>query len=188
MIASLEGVISAKQSDGVVLEAGGVGYEIFLTSEDLSRVHSGGRAKFLIYEQIREDAHNLYGFSEADSKQLFAQLLGVSGVGPKVALGILSSAGAERLRQAIAAGDPDLLKGIAGVGKKTAERVVVELKSKVQAGLSAEAPVSQDTSFQALVQLGYTPVQAAGALAKLPADLTGDQERLKAALKEIGQS
>src|SRR5688572_15345099 len=122
MIATLNGKITAKLNDSVVLEVGGVGYEVFLALEDLQAARVGQDSAYLIYEHIREDTHNLHGFSTADAKQVFVQLLSVSGIGPKVAMAVLSSTTIGRLKQAIAAGDPQLLKGVAGVGKKTAER------------------------------------------------------------------
>src|SRR3954471_22806813 len=119
MIATLRGHLAEKLSDSLVLDVGGVGYELFTTVDDWGAAAAGQEVQFYIYEQIREDAHNLYGFRELSSKQLFVQLVGVNGVGPKLAMQILSAAGETRLRQAIASGDPALLKGISGVGPKT---------------------------------------------------------------------
>lgn len=182
MIALLRGTLIEKQDASLILEAGGVGYELTVTVEEWGSAKLGEELRFYIYEQIREDTHNLYGFAELGSKQLFAQLLGISGVGPKMAMQILSAAGESRLRQAIASGDPDLLKGITGVGPKTASRVIVELRGKVEAGASGLVPVA-DPTYQALVALGYTPPQATTAVAAIPESITGDQARLKAALK-----
>lgn len=186
MIATLRGVVAEKTENAVILEVYGVGYELFVTTEDWGAARAGTEVHFYIHEQIREDAHNLYGFSTASARGLFTQLLGVSGVGPKVALGILSAAGEARLRQAIAAGDPALLKGISGVGPKTAQRVIVDLRGKVEEGVAGLAPVA-DPTYQALVALGYTPAQATEAVATIPASVTGEQDRLKAALKGVGK-
>jgi Holliday junction DNA helicase RuvA len=186
MIASLRGMLTEKLDASLIIEAGGVGYEIFVSVDEWGRATVGNAAGFYIYEQIREDAHNLYGFSELSSKQLFAQLLGISGVGPKLAMQILSAAGESRLRQAIASGDPALLKGITGVGPKTAHRVVMELRGKVEEGSAGLVPVA-DPTYQALVALGYTPPQATAAVGQIPDDVEGDQARLKAALKQIGK-
>ncbi len=185
MIATLHGRITEKLPDSLVLEVGGIGYEIFTTVDDWGAVRAGDELRLHIYEQIREDAHNLYGFRELASKQLYAQLLGVNGVGPKLALQILSAAGETRLRQAITSGDPALLKGISGVGPKTAQRVILDLRGKVEEGTVGLAPVA-DSTYQALVALGYTPAQATEAVAKLPADVTDEQERVKLALKGVG--
>jgi holliday junction DNA helicase RuvA len=187
MIATLRGVISEKLSDSLVLELGGIGYELLTTVDDWGGARLGEETRFYIYEQIREDAHNLYGFRDLGSRQLFVQLISISGVGPKVALAILSSAGEMRLRQAITSGDPALLRGISGVGPKTAQRVVLELRCKVELGgldASGFAPVT-DAAYQALVALGYTSAQASAAVAGLPADVTDDQARIKLALKEV---
>jgi holliday junction DNA helicase RuvA len=186
MIATLTGQISEKLESSLILEAAGVGYELFTTAGDLGGARLGETAKFYIYEQIREDAHNLYGFSEMGTRQLFTRLLAVAGVGPKLAMQILSAAGEQRLRQAIASGDPNLLKGITGVGPKTATRVIVELKGKVGEGAPGLAPVT-DPAYQALVALGYTPQQATEAVNAIPTEVTGDQERVKAALKGAGK-
>ena len=186
MIATLRGQIIEKHDSTLILEAGGVGYELAVATDEWGSAKLGAEARYYIYEQIREDAHNLYGFTTLASRQFFAQLLGISGVGPKLAMQILSSAGEPRLRQAIASGDPDLLKGITGVGPKTAQRVIVELRGKVEEGTTGLAPVA-DPTYQALIALGYTPSQATQAVTKIPADIEGDQARLKAALKGVNK-
>lgn len=188
MISYITGQVAAVEDDRVVLETSGLGYEVFVPAADLRQIKAGQQVKLYVYEQLREDAHNLYGFNEVASKELFVNLLAVNGVGPKVALAILSAASAEQLRRAVISGDPELLRGVAGVGKKTAERIVIELKGKL-AGIEGTTPtaVSIDSAYQALVGLGYPAAQAAEAVAKLPANLTDDQDRIKAALKGIGK-
>src|SRR5664280_1714953 len=109
MIATLHGTVTEKLSDSLVIELGGLGYEVLVTVEDWGAVKPGAPERFYIYEQIREDTHNLYGFRTLSAKQLFVELLGVKGVGPKGALAALSAAGEARMRQAITMGDPDLL-------------------------------------------------------------------------------
>jgi Holliday junction DNA helicase RuvA len=184
MIATLRGILVEKLADSLVLEVGGVGYQLLVTVDSWAAAVRGAEERYYIVEQIREDAHNLYGFADLSSKQLFEQLIGITGVGPKVALGILSSAGEARLRQAVNAGDPELLRGIGGVGPKIAQRVVLELRGKLAEGAGGLAPVT-DSAYQALVSLGYTPAQATEAVAKLPADVTDDQARIKLALKQV---
>lgn len=186
MIGTLRGIVSEKLTDSLIIEVAGVGYELLTSVDDWGGAKLGVEAKFYVYEQVREDAYNLFGFAELSSKLLFAQLLGVQGVGPKVAMGILSAAGENRLRQAIASGDPALLKGISGVGPKTAQRVILDLRGKVEEGAVGLAPVS-DSTYQALVALGYTPSQATAAVNAIPDDITGDAERVKAALRGIGK-
>ena len=182
MIAHLRGTLIEKLDSSLILDVGGVGYELAVTVDEWGSAKLGAEAQFYIYEPIREDAHNLYGFSELGSKQLFAQLLTVSGVGPKMAMQILSAAGESRLRQAINSGDPDLLKGVSGVGPKTAQRVIADLRGKVEEGGAGLAPVA-DPTYQALIALGFSPPQATAAVSQIPDDITGDQDRLKAALK-----
>lgn len=186
MIALLSGTIAEKLPDSLVLDVGGVGYELVVTVDEWGAARVGSQTKYYVYEQIREDAHNLYGFSELAGRQLFTQLIGVNGVGPKMAMQILSSAGEARLRQAIASGDPALLKGITGVGPKTAQRLILDLRGKVEEGAAGLAPVA-DPAYQALVALGYTPAQATQAVQAIPGDITGDSERVKAALKGVGK-
>ncbi len=186
MIATLRGTLTEKLADSLVLEVAGVGYELFVTVDDWGGAKVGAEAQLYVYEQIREDTHNLYGFRELGAKQLFVQLLSVNGVGPKVALAVLSAAGETRLRQAIASGDPALLKGVSGVGPKTAQRIIMDLRGKVEEGAVGLAPVT-DSTYQALITLGYTPAQATSAVAALPADIIDEQERIKLALKGVGK-
>jgi Holliday junction DNA helicase RuvA len=188
MIATLEGRVAEKYGDQAVVEIGGVGYEVTLTVEDWGRLKVGENTKLYIYENVREDAYNLFGFAALPAKQLYMQLLGVSGVGPKLAMQTLSGASVERLQQAIAAGDPALLKGISGVGAKTAERIVVELKGKIKVSEGAFGTInSGDSVYQALVGLGYSAAQAAEAAASVPAEVTSESERVKLALKQLSR-
>ena len=138
MIATLTGTVTHKLETSLVIEINGIGYEVLTIVDDWGSAKVGSEMSFHIYEQIREDAHNLYGFTDLRAKELFIKLLSVNGVGPKVALATLSAAGVDRLSQAIASGDTGLLKGISGVGKKTAERLLLELKGK----LGAELPLA----------------------------------------------
>ena len=186
MIATIEGVVAEKIGDTAIIELGGLGYEVMLPVEDWGNATPGKPAKFYIYEHIREDSHVLYGFSSVGAKQLFVQLLGVNGVGPKVAMQVMSAATLDRLRSAIAAGDADLFKGVSGVGKKTAERIMVDLRGKVEAGSLGGTPVAHgDSAYQALVGLGYSAQQAVAAVAAVPADVTDEQARVRAALKQL---
>lgn len=191
MIATLSGVVAEKLLDIVVLDVHGVGYGIFVTTEDYGRLNQGERAKVYIYEHIREVAHDLYGFVKLDTKKLFEQLLSVNGVGPKMALSILSIGSTDQVRQAIAGGDVKFIQRASGVGKRVAERVVVELKDKVglegvelgAAGLlTSDNFLVQDEAVEALVTLGYTPQDAGKALQHVAADLPVE-ERVRLALK-----
>lgn len=184
MIITLTGQITEKFADSLVLETGGVGYELIVPTDVWGAARLGGSTKYYIYEHIREDTHQLFGFDSLEGRQLFMQLIGVNGVGPKSGLQVLNAGGTQRLRQAVESGDPALLKGISGVGPKTAQRIIIDLKGKLGAGTLGLAPVT-DPTYQALVGLGYTPTQATAAVAALPADLVSDQDRIKAALKAI---
>ena len=183
MIVSLRGVVASKGRGTVVVETAGVGYEVFVPAEDGGAAVVGKEAYYLVYEHLREDAHTLYGFRDEEARRLFELLIGVNGVGPKVAMAILSASSLGQLQSAIAAGDPNLLKGVPGVGTKTAQRVMLELRGKLD--LSDES--NEDPTFQALVALGYTQAQAASAVTALPASLTGEQERIKEALKGLSK-
>lgn len=190
MIATLTGVVAEKLRGRATVDVNGVGYGIFVTADDESRLPAGEVAKLYIYENIREQAHDLFGFLSSDTKQLFEQLLDVKGVGPKVALAVLDIGTAPAVRSAIAAGDVKLLQGAKGVGKRAAEQIVVELRDKVGLATSdaAENIVgrpgidTQDEAVEALIALGYSPQDAAAALQKIGKELP-TEERIKLALK-----
>ena len=190
MIVTLEGRVADKSGDMVVLEAGGVGYGLYVNFEDHGALKTGEKAKLHIYEHIRENAHDLYGFRTQEAKVLFEQLLSVNGVGPKMALAILSVASLSKVRQAIAAGDTKFISQATGVGKRVAERVVVDLKDKVgltasetATGFLTTQPDPNDEALQGLVALGYSVADAAEALHNVDAKLT-PAERIKQALKD----
>lgn len=189
MIATLSGTIAEKLAEIVVLDVHGVGYGLLVPLEDYGKLSTGDRVKVYIYEHIRENAHDLYGFTQTDTKRLFGQLLDVNGVGPKMALSILGVGSVEDVRQAIASGDTKLIQAAPGVGKRVAERVVVDLKDKVGLISSADpnslfaSATTKDEAIQALVSLGYTIQDATTALSKVDAKLS-TEERIKQALKE----
>jgi Holliday junction DNA helicase RuvA len=183
VIARLTGSLVARRPDGAVIDVGGVGYLVAATPRALARA-SGGRVAVETYLHVREDALQLYGFADADERGLFEALLSVSGVGPKVALAIVSGSTPEELRRAIAREDTARFQAIPGIGRKTAERVVLELKEKV--GLAAPAPAGAAgadlTARDALVELGYTLLDAEAALADVDPALPVE-EQVRAALK-----
>ncbi|MDB5160654.1 MAG: ATP-dependent helicase RuvA, partial [Candidatus Saccharibacteria bacterium] len=139
MIATLFGKVSEKTLDSVVIDCGGVGYGVNVTFEDYGALEEGSDVKVYIYEHIRENSHDLYGFRALETKRLFEQLLSVNGVGPKMVLSILSLASAGQVRTAVAAGDTKFITQASGVGKRVAERVVVDLKDKVGLAASDDA-------------------------------------------------
>lgn len=191
MIATLTGSIAEKIADVVVLDVGGVGYGLLVSSDDYGKLAPGAIAKLYIYEHIREQSHDLFGFTTLDTKALFEQLLGVNGVGPKMALNVLSTGTAQEVRSAIAGGDTKYIQSAQGVGKRVAERIVVDLKDKVglqgvalaDSGLlQPEASIQGDEAADALMSLGFTAADAATALANVPTDVPTEQ-RIKLALK-----
>jgi holliday junction DNA helicase RuvA len=189
MIATLKGKIAEKTLDVVIIECGGIGYGLYVPFEDFGALEEGQETKLFIYEHIRENAHDLFGFRDIQSKLLFEQLLSVNGVGPRMALAILSIANLQTVRQAIATGDVKFITQAVGVGKRVAERVVVDLKDKVGL-LAGEDAVDflttsanpNDEALQALVALGYTVQDAAAALNKVDKKLP-TEDRIKLALK-----
>lgn len=190
MIATLEGLITESTLGLVVLDVQGVGYGLFVTNEDFVQLNVSQKAKLYIYEHIREQSHDLYGFILRDSKHLFEQLLSVKNVGPKVALAVLDIGTATKVREAIATGDVKQLQGAKGVGKRAAEQIVVELRDKVGriASDTAEDIVNRpgidakDEAIEALVSLGYSPQDAITALYKIDPSLPVE-DRIRQALK-----
>jgi holliday junction DNA helicase RuvA len=190
MIATLTGKITEKTLDTVVIDCGGVGYGLFVTFEDYGALEEGSAVKLYVYEHIRENNHDLFGFKSVEVKQLFELLLSVNGVGPKMALSILSVANSVQVRQAIAGGDTKFISQASGVGKRVAERVVVDLKDKVgliasddaTGFLSDPSTNPNDEALQGLVTLGYSVNDAAEALKKVDTSLP-PEERIKQALK-----
>jgi Holliday junction DNA helicase RuvA len=190
MIATLKGEITEKKNDQVVLECGGVGYGLLVTFEDFGALELKSKVKLYVYEHIRENAHDLFAFRSQETKKLFELLLSVNGVGPKMALSILSIANSSQVKQAIASGDTKFISQASGVGKRVAERVVVDLKDKV--GLVASDDATgflatpsgnlNDEAMQALVALGYSAQDAAEALKGIDEGLS-TEERIKKALK-----
>ena len=191
MIATISGVISEKLVDLVVLDVAGVGYGLFVTNEDHGRLVSGEPTKLYVYEHIREQQHDLFGFLSRESKNFFEILLSVNGVGPKMALNLLSVGTAAQVKQAIASGDVKFISQANGVGKRLAERVVVELKNKVGLAavdleatglLQSDDSLMKDEAVEALVALGYTPQDAIKALQNVDNKLS-TEERLTQALR-----
>jgi holliday junction DNA helicase RuvA len=190
MIATLKGEITEKSNDTVVLECGGIGYGLYVTFEDFGALEKGSSVKLYVHEHIRENAHDLFGFRSPETNALFEQLLSVNGVGPKMALAILSIANTAQVKQAIAAGDTKFISQAVGVGKRVAERVVVDLKDKVGLISSEDATGflavpsgnPNDEALQGLVALGYSVQDAAEALKGIDPKLS-TEERIKQALK-----
>ena len=185
MIARLRGKPVANTLEGLVLDVSGVGYLVHATPAAVRKGDAADEISVETYLHVREDALQLYGFAERAERELFVQLLTVNGVGPKVALAIVSGSPAEELRRAIVREDTGRFLAIPGIGRKTAERIVLELKEKLGAGLveSVAAPGdSHVVARDALVELGYTPADAERALADTDPELSAE-ERIRQALK-----
>lgn len=190
MIATLEGIISEKIGQQAVVLIGGIGYGVLTTLSNLDRLNTGEKAKFYIHENIKEEAHDLFGFLLLDDKKLFEQLLSVKNVGPKVAMSVLDIGSASNVRAAIAGGDVKRLQTAKGVGKRAAEQIIVELRDKVGliATNSAEDIVTrgaidaQDEAAQALMSLGYSELDAMLALKNIDPGLS-TEDRVRQALK-----
>jgi holliday junction DNA helicase RuvA len=186
LIARLRGKPAGSTPDGLVLDVGGVGYLVAATPSAIRKADGAEEVVVETYLHVREDAMQLYGFADRAERELFIQLLTVNGVGPKVALAIVSGSPAEELRRAIVREDTARFQAIPGIGKKTAERIVLELKEKIGAGVTELTTTpSGDTHFvarDALVELGYTLVEAERALADSDPALS-PEERVRLALK-----
>jgi holliday junction DNA helicase RuvA len=190
MISYLRGKIALKEIDSIILDVNGVGYGVAMSPTEHSVVAQGTETKLFIYEHIREDAHDLYGFLSETSKGLFTQLISVKNVGPKVALAVLSLGNEGTIRSAIANGNVKLLQSAKGVGKRAAEQMVVELRDKVGLSSSSEAESivnrsgvdSNDEAVQGLIALGYNEIDAVRSLQGVDKSLK-TEDRIKAALK-----
>jgi Holliday junction DNA helicase RuvA len=196
MIASLRGMLRAIGTDHLVIETGGVGFLVYVPRPVLEKLGSIGDEVYLqTFMVVREDALLLYGFATMEQRSLFETILSVSGVGPRLALGMLSAATPDELRIAVAQKDTTRLSRIPGIGKKTAERLVLELTGKLDLkGLPAAQPEAPPAVLAVnneladlLVSLGYSSAEAGAAIAALPPDAPGDlEERLRLALRYFG--
>jgi Holliday junction DNA helicase RuvA len=194
MIAAVRGEVMVRRPDHVVIDAGGVGYRLAVSSETLKAVPAAGNDAFLHAELIsRDDSLSLYGFSAEDERDLFRLLITVSGVGPKVAIATLSGGSTRDLLRAIAAGDAKRFQAVPGIGKRTAERIIVELREKVAGALEEEviAVAGEEGSARTLardglVNLGYAPLEAEQLLDGVEG--SEPQELVAAALRKAGTS
>ena len=189
MIAGLHGKVESVGSDWAIIDVGGIGFQVYMPTSTLSSMGAiGEEVKLYTHLHLREDNAALYGFASTDELGLFQNLINVSGLGPKLALAMLSAMSVERLTMAIATGSTDLLTVVPGIGKKMAERLVLELKEKIGAGwiTTPAAQLAQENTdvLAALTSLGYSVAEANRAVATLPpsSDLSLE-ERVKQALQ-----
>jgi Holliday junction DNA helicase RuvA len=188
MIGYLEGTVRSSTLGSVILLVGGVGYKVALTKETVSHFLPGTEIAVFTYLAVREDVLDLYGFETEEELRLFELLLTVSGIGPKSALGILDIASVETLRSAIGSGNAAYLTTVSGIGKKTAEKIVLELRDKVGIGTEASGAALKGDSeaLEAMRSLGYTSQEARDALRQVPQEITKSNDRLREALKILG--
>ena len=187
MIATLRGEISQIEDNALILEVGGVGLRVFVPSPLRTRLKVGEVILLYTHLVVREDALTLYGFESQSDRELFNILLGVDGVGPKVALSVLSTMTLDAVQRAVFADEADLLSRVPGVGKKTAQKMALHLKDKLKPtdGLSKLAAISDTDSevLAALTSLGYSVVEAQAAIQSIAKDAPDDtEERLRLAL------
>jgi Holliday junction DNA helicase RuvA len=193
MIAQLTGTIADTGARYIVLDVNGVGYKVFVTDDILHSLKKGSKKTFLTYMAVREDALDLYGFPSKKEKAMFELLISVSGIGPKSALNILSLVSTDALVTAVQTGSVAHLVKVSGLGKKTAEKIVLELKDKLggmdsDEGAAFSAGMSSDMdAILALQALGYDADDSREALKKIDKDITDIGAKVKAALKELGK-
>jgi Holliday junction DNA helicase RuvA len=193
MIASLKGKLELIGSEWALVNVGGIGLQVFIPSPTLSELGAiGGDVKLYTHLHLREDNISLYGFATTSQLELFRALINVSGLGPRLALSMLSSMPPEQLMIAIASGNVDLLMGIPGIGKKMANRLVLELKDIIGSGLisapAAELAQGNADVLAALTTLGYSTAEATRALSSLPRDEDlGLEDKIKLALASFNQ-
>ncbi|MFA6551793.1 MAG: Holliday junction branch migration protein RuvA [Patescibacteria group bacterium] len=192
MLSFLRGKILNKSQNFIILEANNIGYQIFINAAAYADLNVGQEMEFYLYHHVREDMDDLYGFKNFAELEFFKLLLSVSGVGPKSALGVLGMASVEDIKESIGAGDPSVLTKVSGVGKKTAERIVLELRGKidhlapVDSNGMASASANSD-EIDALMSLGYSLQQARDALKNVDTDIKESGERIRAALRGLSR-
>jgi len=191
MIATLEGILEFRGNDSIIVNVSGIGFRVYVPGSTLGQLGAvKGKVSLYTHLHVREDNISLYGFASSEELALFRNLISVSGIGAKLALAILSAFSAEQLVMAIASGDIDFLSQAPGVGKKTAGRLVVELKGKLEKEWKEVAlplaPESADV-IAALTGLGYSVAEATRAISRLPdSGKLSLEERIRAALQQVG--
>ena len=190
MIGSLRGPVSHVGVDHVLIDIGGVGYRVVVSPVLLGKLRVGSEATFLVHHLVREDQQALFGFAKPEELAFFELLMTVNGVGPRLALAITSAHPVTRLQMAIVTEDLDVLTSVSGVGRKTAERIVLELREKIHAAGIAVGPggAADSDVVAALESLGYTASEARRAAGTVATVDGGLDERIRAALQELARS
>ncbi len=189
MISHLSGTVLRVKDRFAIIDVAGVGYKVYSTIDNLLRLKKASSVSLWIYTAVREDSLDLYGFFSEEEESFFELLISVSGIGPKSALSILQITGLETLSQAVGSGDTSYLVKVSGIGKKTAEKIVLELRDKVGA-LQKEGGRNlgnEAVALEALTSLGYSSTEAREALKSIPREISGTNEKIKEALKHLGK-
>jgi Holliday junction DNA helicase RuvA len=181
MIAKITGTVFEKTSSSVIVDVAGIGYEVVVAPTLLDELDMNAEVTFYTAEHIKEDDYTLYGFLQSDGRAMYHQLTSVSGVGPKAAMAILSKHSVDEIQSAIIADNISLFSNVSGIGKKTAQRIILDIKGKLVAA-PADKPKADDQAYQALLSLGYSSKDAHSALQDIDSKLSTN-ERVKQALK-----
>ncbi len=192
MISTLEGKITLKAEKYALIETGGIGFKVFCSEKTLSKIPQiGSPVKLFTYLSVKETGWDLFGFLKFEELEMFELLITISGIGPKTAANILSYASVEDLQEAIVLGDETILSRVSGIGKKVAQKIVIELKSKIKKlakGAGDKFKVADEIEIiDALVALGYKVYEARDALKQLPSDVKGIENKVRETLKRLGK-
>ena len=190
MIARISGTVVDKGEKFAVIDVGGIGYKLYCSNDTLGGLELDALASLYTHLIVREDALDLYGFVSAGDQGFFEMLISVSGIGPKSALGILNVASIESLQQAIGTGDTSYLTKVSGIGRKTAEKIVLELRDKMRANVTMKENSgslrAESDVVEALKALGYSQNEARDAIKEVGQDVVGTNARIREALKILG--
>jgi Holliday junction DNA helicase RuvA len=192
MISSLEGKISLRAEKYIILQVNGIGYKVWCSEKTLSKIPQNSEpVKLFTFLSVKENGWDLFGFLTFEELEMFELLITISGIGPKTAAGILSGASVEDLQEAIVLGDETILARVSGIGKKVAQKIVIELKSKVKKlakGSGDKFKVADDIEIiDALVVMGYKVYEAREALKQIPENIKGVENRVRETLKRLGK-
>lgn len=189
MIAQLYGTVTYKSVKFIIIDVNGVGYKVSVGLDTLEKIHLGDTPRLWTYLAVREDALDLYGFTSEEELGFFELLISISGIGPRSALTILSTATIPTIKTAVARSDGQYLHKVSGIGRKTAEKIVLELKNKLHSTEEDQANADRDEgdSLEALKSIGYGEREAREALKKVSPDITETGERVKQAIKILGK-
>lgn len=193
MISYLKGTVQEKGTDHIILNVNNVGYFVRISDSVLTSIKTGEELELRTSQVVSENSISLYGFKSKSELDFFEQLIAISGIGPKTAMGILSQAPVVEIKKAIIHGDPSIMTKVSGIGRKTAERIIVELKEKISISEKEEETSAgwemkdEEIALDGLVGLGYSLHEARQALRQVPQEVAGAEQRVKEALKVLGQ-